>query len=168
MTGAHNRADLIGRRFGRLTVLENVGSVRRYGKRWEANWLCKCDCGRLSIRFTRDLLTGDVRSCNCLARENLKSRRIDLTGGQFGRLTVVCFVDGCNRASWACRCSCGPDKWIIVDGNNLRRGLTRSCGCLRQGGRPSRKVEIVKAFGGRASAVIDQEGDKDGKEADRD
>lgn len=159
MTAAHNRAELIGKRFGRLTVLENVGSALRYGVRREANWLCKCECGRLSVRFTRDLRTGNVRSCNCLAHENRKSiKLIDLTGARFGRLTVVCFVDGCSRAAWACRCSCGPDKWIIVDGNNLRRGLTRSCGCLRQGGRPSRKIEIAKALGGRASATIEPDG----------
>ena len=31
---------------------------------------------------------------------------------------------------WACQCECG--KSTIVVGDNLRRGLSKSCGCLRR------------------------------------
>ena len=54
---------------------------------------------------------------------------IDLTGQRFGRLTVI------ERAkneggypTWRCECDCG--KNLIVRGNHLRNGETRSCGCL--------------------------------------
>lgn len=56
---------------------------------------------------------------------------IDLTGQAFGRLTVIARagVSG-GHASWHCRCACGQTS--DVSGGHLRRGLTRSCGCLKR------------------------------------
>lgn len=57
------------------------------------------------------------------------SRRLDLTGKTFGRLTVSGFghVRG-QRTIWRCVCSCG--NLIEVIGKNLANGNTSSCGCL--------------------------------------
>lgn len=56
-------------------------------------------------------------------------RLIDLTGRQFGRLTVIKRVEGNIRhPQWLCKCECGNES--IVFGTNLRRGTTASCGCL--------------------------------------
>lgn len=54
----------------------------------------------------------------------------DLTGQQFGRLTVVRMApaDGGNSRA-ACKCECG--RTTIVRSHHLIRGTTRSCGCLR-------------------------------------
>ena len=56
----------------------------------------------------------------------------DITGQKFGRLTVIKPTD--QRAGsfviYECACDCGSIK--LINGNNLRRGLTRSCGCLRR------------------------------------
>jgi hypothetical protein len=59
------------------------------------------------------------------------SARIDITGLRFGRLTVVGFdhLRGKGkRAIWLCKCDCGKDR--LVQGNHLRGGLSKSCGCL--------------------------------------
>jgi hypothetical protein len=32
---------------------------------------------------------------------------------------------------WDCVCECDASKIITIDGNSLRRGLTKSCGCLK-------------------------------------
>lgn len=55
----------------------------------------------------------------------------DMVGLVFGRLTVVSRDDNstAGNAQWCCVCSCGNKK--NVDGRNLRRGLTKSCGCFR-------------------------------------
>jgi hypothetical protein len=55
----------------------------------------------------------------------------DITGRRFGRLYVIEYVgnDKHNNALWLCKCDCGNE--IIVRGVCLRRGGTRSCGCLR-------------------------------------
>lgn len=57
--------------------------------------------------------------------------RIDLTGKRFGRLIVTGFA-GLKRkaATWFCSCDCGGISTVIS--NNLRRGITRSCGCLKR------------------------------------
>ena len=59
------------------------------------------------------------------------SKRIDLTGQQFGRLTVISFAgtDKNGKALWNCQCEC--EKQIIVVGTDIRNGHTKSCGCLR-------------------------------------
>lgn len=59
-------------------------------------------------------------------------KRIDLTNQRFGRLTVLGFAGrGKNgNALWNCRCDCGGE--IVADGYLLRKGSTRSCGCLRR------------------------------------
>ena len=61
------------------------------------------------------------------------SKKIDLTGQRFGRLVVV--EEGEPRryknsvhARWNCKCDCGGES--LVDSQALRKGLTKSCGCL--------------------------------------
>ncbi|MFF0512443.1 hypothetical protein [Streptomyces sp. NPDC004250] len=63
------------------------------------------------------------------------TNKIDLTGQTFGRLSVVKEAGRTpqGRGTWRCRCECGTEKDIV--GNSLRSGTTRSCGCLRPGGR---------------------------------
>lgn len=56
---------------------------------------------------------------------------VQLTPGtRFGRLTVVGLSSRRNQgqACWECRCDCGNLTTVIS--GNLRRGITKSCGCL--------------------------------------
>ena len=56
-------------------------------------------------------------------------RFIDLTARRFGRLVVVERSGYKGEAiAWLCKCDCGNEA--IVIGKSLRRGATRSCGCL--------------------------------------
>lgn len=59
-------------------------------------------------------------------------RKIDLKGQRFGRLVVLEQVPNPKGTSavWLCLCDCGVQKSIAS--NSLRKGLTRSCGCLHQ------------------------------------
>jgi len=61
----------------------------------------------------------------------LRPRVIDLPGQVFGRLTVLEFggYSKHNQARWKCQCVCGSIK--LVASNNLRRGMTKSCGCVQ-------------------------------------
>lgn len=56
----------------------------------------------------------------------------DFTGKKFGRLTVIDRFENTVRgtATWNCICDCGQN--IVVRGNALQSGNTRSCGCLQR------------------------------------
>ena len=54
--------DLTGKKFGHLTALEKAGSDP---KRAEWRWLCKCECGNLTIVPSYRLRHGGVTSCGC-------------------------------------------------------------------------------------------------------
>jgi hypothetical protein len=59
------------------------------------------------------------------------SKLIDLTGKQYGRLTVLSKAEsGDGRTRWNCKCDCGNE--LIVHGLNLKKGRTKSCGCLNK------------------------------------
>ena len=62
------------------------------------------------------------------------SKLIDLTGQRFGKLVVIrraadhVYPNGSSQAMWECQCDCGNRK--DINSSCLKRGLTKSCGCL--------------------------------------
>lgn len=55
-------------------------------------------------------------------------KRLDLTGQQFGKLTVLAPAENIGtRTAWRCRCDCGQET--VVKTQRLRDGRTVSCGC---------------------------------------
>lgn len=58
--------DLTCQTFGRLKVLERAGS----NKDGRALWLCKCDCGKITVKTGKLLLNGHCKSCGCGEYEN--------------------------------------------------------------------------------------------------
>lgn len=123
MTRAHNFKDLTGQKFNGLTVLQYAGKVGR----GQAAWVCRCECGNETTLATYVLRRGSNKSCGCMQHVG---EYIALAGQKFGRLTALERV-GTKRncAVWRCSCECGGAK--IVGSDQLRRGQTQSCGCLR-------------------------------------
>jgi len=81
------KMNLIGRRFGRLTVVaeapkNNSGKVR---------WLCRCDCGKERIVIGTMLTTGRVVSCGC--EKAVKQRLYQVWADMLAR---------CNNPNIAC------------------------------------------------------------------
>lgn len=64
--------DMIGNRYGRLTVIRDSGERRR----GETLWLCHCDCGNSVVLRGSSLRGGNNRSCGCLRDESQKTRSI--------------------------------------------------------------------------------------------
>ncbi len=123
------KLDLTGKRFGRLTVIEET--TKRYFN--SIVWKCKCSCGNEIFVPASRLKNQTTKSCGCLHRDITQElSKNDLTGKRFGRLTVI--KDSGKRTSnrnviWICKCDCG--KTISVVGNSLTSGNTQSCGCLQ-------------------------------------
>jgi hypothetical protein len=58
------------------------------------------------------------------------SKFIDLTGQKFNRLTVLKRIES-KQTKWLCECDCENRTQLVVFGGNLKKGHTKSCGCLR-------------------------------------
>ena len=54
------RINLVGQKFGRLTVLEYYEDNRK-----NTRWKCICDCGEETIAITTNLKNGKHKSCGC-------------------------------------------------------------------------------------------------------
>ena len=68
------KKDLIGQKFGRLTVVaESPSRVTGVGYR-TTMWECRCDCGNTVVVRAKCLLGGVTKSCGCLQREQLSNR----------------------------------------------------------------------------------------------
>lgn len=121
-----NKRDLIGKRFGRLRVLDELPER---GKNYSIKYLCRCDCGKFSIVSASNLRSGHAKSCGCYARERARNTAYDLTGKRFERLVVVRKDhEGKRGRYWFCQCDCGNTK--IACGHDLMSGRTKSCGCF--------------------------------------
>lgn len=64
------KLSLVGTRFGRLVVTEEVGR----DKHQEVLWRCVCDCGNEKIVVGSLLTSGKTRSCGCLFRDVITER----------------------------------------------------------------------------------------------
>ena len=59
---------------------------------------------------------------------------IDLTGQKFGRLTVIKRGENSKsgQTKWYCKCDCGNPDLALIYASNLKKGFTKSCGCLNK------------------------------------
>lgn len=129
-----NLIDLTGKKFGRLTVIEQNG-LDKYNS---ALWFCKCECGNTKTINGKSLRIGHTRSCGCLAKHlsSKRNKKAVLIGKEFSMLTVV--GDTGKRSKngeiyYKCLCDCGKEK--AVKSSYLTNKWTRSCGCLAKNNR---------------------------------
>lgn len=130
--------DMIGKKFGMLTVVSRYGTHTTRGGQKKVTWLCRCDCGNEKVVTSQDLKSGHVKSCGCMSTKKRGDGLIDLTGKRFGKLVVLerdedyTYVSNGVEMSvpaWLCQCDCG--NMVVCQGGNLRNGNTTSCGCDR-------------------------------------
>lgn len=54
---------------------------------------------------------------------------MDIAGQRFGKLTAEKYIPNTKKGSyWLCSCDCGNS--VVVSLGNLKKGNTKSCGCL--------------------------------------
>lgn len=95
---AHNRAkefgkitfkDLTGQKFGALTVIEKV-DTNKYGY---AIWKCRCECGNICLKASRELLSGDTLSCGCVKSQYERRVGLYLTNHNYQFIREYTFKD---------------------------------------------------------------------------
>lgn len=119
----------IGKKFGKLTVLEVVDAPEDIQDN-RFYYRCVCDCGNFTTVRATDIKSGKTLSCGCAKQDAEARDREDLTGRKFNRLTVLGFagVKKNRTGYWTCRCDCGTE--IEVRCSDLLNGHTSSCGCI--------------------------------------
>lgn len=119
------RVDLVGNRYGTLTV---VSLNEERSKNGTLHWNCICDCGEKVVMSGGNLKTRNKTHRGCKLRDK-PYNYIDITGRRFGRLIALSMVDGEGKnQQWLCKCDCGNLK--TVSKAALLSGKTKSCGCL--------------------------------------
>jgi hypothetical protein len=68
---AARSTDIVGQRFGRLSVVAKAERLHR--KNRAAVWSCKCDCGGVVDVRADNLRSGKTKSCGCLSGETAKA-----------------------------------------------------------------------------------------------
>lgn len=74
-----NYSELIGKQFGRLTVIKQIESLNH-----RSRFLCSCECGNTKKVLGQNLLSGHVKSCGCLHSE-ISRKRIEKYNSSDGR-----------------------------------------------------------------------------------
>ena len=131
-SGKTGMKDIIGKRFGKLVVLEYVGS----GK-----YKCKCDCGNEKIILRSNLTTKNTRSATRSCGCGQARKPQDLTGKTFGTMTVVKQVKGNhgnytsfgeNETLWECVCEYGNTHYMPTANLLRKEKYDMKCDCLRK------------------------------------
>lgn len=124
--------DLTGQTFGEWTVLRYLGNQI---------WECQCSCGKISSVSSKNLRTGESKSCG-------HNRLNDLTNKQINNLLPIRYL-GDRR--WECKCLvCG--RLTIKNTQLLTSGRAKSCGCDRG---DKLKALLISRYGETAPARID-------------
>jgi hypothetical protein len=109
------KESLVGKIFGKLTVIERIG--RKYEGNKNIYWKCRCSCGReIDVRRSHLTCTG-IKSCGCLSGikpNGIKKNKL------FSVIETIC----------KCECFCG--NVFFADDKHIKSGFVESCGCLRK------------------------------------
>ena len=119
-----------GTRFGRWVTLEYSPASGA-----DIRIRCHCDCGTEGEVIGIALRNGHSKSCGCLRRElnSMPKTAMYIRAGEvFGRLAALEDSPYAERSTGPsmvlCRCACGTEKRVRAV--SLRRGVSKSCGCV--------------------------------------
>lgn len=107
--------DLVGKKYGKLTVIKRVGSKKTGPNSYSPTWECLCDCGNTKIVDSHSLVYTHTSSCGCRfshrdrsvpalhslmnkykQRSKKKNIEFSLTEEEFRNITSAnCYYCGC-------------------------------------------------------------------------
>lgn len=137
--------DLVGKKFGKLTVLSL--NEDNYSAKKEKIWDCKCDCGNF-ITVSGDYLRSKNITPSCGCNKFINS----IIGNSFGDLTVIDeYRNQKNKIRYICQCSCG--NAVDISRYDLINGKKTNCGCKKKNIRPNRYRDLTGQKFGRLTAI---------------
>lgn len=87
--------DIVGMKFGRLTVEGRLPS----DSNGNSKWLCRCDCGGTSEPLGQSLRSGATTSCGCIAREKASGRATHGASGTSEYKAWHAMIERCTNPS---------------------------------------------------------------------
>lgn len=124
----NNRINVVGNKYGRLTVLDIIINTSPTKVR------CKCDCGNEHICLQADVVSGHTQSCGCLQKERTSEANVKDWSGYVADSGVK-FIkqDHINDSGqWVWQCCCGVcGKMFYELPAKINNGHTSSCGCRK-------------------------------------
>lgn len=126
----YNVDHLIGQKFGRLTLIRDVGTSRFKDGVFQRQLEVECECGSDRKNVRKDqLLSGDTLSCGCLREENLRSSRWIAEREEIGfKMLLTRYKKGAKERNLC---------WELTD--DQFRTLTKS-NCWYTGQEPATKI----------------------------
>lgn len=118
-----NAKDLSGTINGDFTILYRTVAPETTNSQ-QAFWLCQCNLCKKFFVKSKTFLSKENKQCDC---------RNDLVGKQFGRWTVLYLCEERTKKRgkiYHCKCECGNEKDVPAE--TLKRGESKSCGCLQK------------------------------------
>ena len=118
--GCSRQKNLIGQKFGMLTVIEKTSQRKNNSVVWK----CKCDCGNEHFVSANHLINHNVTNCGC------SPHYLDLLNQQIDDLFVYQKTDKRydNHVIWKCKCACGKEcektSFYLA-----KKNIFHSCGC---------------------------------------
>ena len=118
--------DILGNRFGRLTVIKEISSVT------PRKVVCQCDCGNIIEVVKTDIMSHHTLSCGCMQSERASERNTKNWAGTISPFGIK-FVDQAYQTKrgvwmWICECFCG-EQFIALPAE-VMSGKICSCGCV--------------------------------------
>ena len=126
--------DMIGKKFGKLSVVGLCGRDSGGSILWD----CVCVCGAKSKRTSANLKGGQHNYCVACKSENTRVY-VAKEGDKFSRWTVIQANYPTKKKGQHCLCACDCGNTKVIRSTSLFHGETRSCGCLKKEIQANRK-----------------------------
>jgi hypothetical protein len=123
--------NLVGQKYGRLSVLSRAENT----KSGQTRWNCLCECGNHVQAMGYNLRNKQSTSCGCYRLERAAvgaiKRRKNIYGQRFSMLLALHRDPLSSKGNYRaiCKCDCGNIKSINI--SDLKRGHHKSCGCSK-------------------------------------
>ncbi len=124
-----HRINVVGNKYGRLTILEIVPDTSPTKVR------CICDCGNEHICDQSDVVGGHTKSCGCLRYESISAANTkdwtDFTAESGVKFIKQHHMNNKGQWVWECQCpNCNNSFYELPA--KINNGHTTSCGCRTQ------------------------------------
>ena len=124
-----SKINLIGQKFGKLTVIEET----KERKNKSVVWICKCECGRQEKFSTKELRSDGIIQCHYCGNNRKPNSNLleNIIGKKFNSLTVLEKTEkrAGGKILYKCKCDCGNITY--VNRTDLQSGHILSCGCVK-------------------------------------